>query len=391
MTKNWLVFFSVATISILLLPSVMMPIRAETQVGPSPISPSLIPPIIPGTVTTIVPQFPNLGTIDLGLPTQLYDIKQTKNGLVASDSLTNETRTLQQLLSSNGNGYWFYGGDALALGAPFDIFRDYQGLHNGVQAPSDGVWAGDYAMGKDANAEVFHAVITTPARVISNTTDPQWYENGLYVQRATLPVNYVSCFSLTGAWGTQWAVVSTTGNDYGVTNENLLWVDDSANQPLTRDCTIITNGDNYLKVYLDGNMVYTSNSLDLQMPKPFNAYLEPQSSYPGQLLKGIYKNYYVTTTESMKVTNNPIGASHVDLVIPNSSGSGTIVATAPVDSSGVATLNVGQFDMPLNAYIKVYGIGSIEMASTSTPINIFGGNEYSVNLLGGSILGIAGL
>src|SRR2546422_3733070 len=41
--------------------------------------------------------------------------------------------------------------------------------------------------------------------------------------------------------------------------------DTSPNQPLTRDCTIITNGNNYLKVYLDNVLVYESNNLDLQM------------------------------------------------------------------------------------------------------------------------------
>ncbi|MGI0101169.1 MAG: hypothetical protein ACREA7_01070 [Nitrosotalea sp.] len=277
MNKTQLIFCSVAVISVLLMPSVLNPVVADIQVGPTSISPNLVPQIIPGTTTTIIPNIPNLGIASLALPNlSLYSIKQTESGLIASDSLTNETKTQQQLQASHG--YWTYGGDAPNENAPYDVFKDHQGLHIGAQAAPDGSWAGYYAEGKNANGQVFHAIITTPVSVVSNMTNPQWYENGLYVQRATLPVNYVTCFSLTGAWGTEWAVASVTGNDNQVTQENVLWTDTSANQPLTRDCTIITNGDNYLKVYLDGNMVYTSNNLNLQMPEPFNAYLEPHSS-----------------------------------------------------------------------------------------------------------------
>src|SRR5579875_3965912 len=103
-----------------------------------------------------------------------------------------------------------------------------------------------------------------------------------------MPVNYVSCFSVTGAWGTEWVVASALGNDSQVINETALWVDNSTSQPTTSDCTIITNGTNYLKVYLDGNMVYESNKLNLQMPEPFNSYLYPKSSYAGALLHGTY-------------------------------------------------------------------------------------------------------
>ena len=387
MNKNRLVFCSLAVISLLLMPAVMHPIAASTQVGPLPVSPSMIPPIIPGTSTSILPTIPDLGTVSLALPVQVFTISKVNSGLILSDPLTNETATQQQLAAERG--YWTYGGDAPAEGAPFDFYKDTQGLHIGVQAPADNTWAGYYAESQNTQGKLFHAVITTPVSSVSTITNPTWYENGLYVQTSQPFINYVTCFSLTGAWGTQWSVVSVTGNANQATQEKVLWTDTSANQPLTRDCTIITNGDNYLKVYLDGNMVYQSNNLHLQMPEPFNSYLEPQSSYSGQMLNGIYKDYYATTDENIKVTNNPIGASQVDLVVPNSSGSGTVVATAPVDSSGTATIEVGEFDMPLGAYIKVYNGAGLELASTSSPVNIYGGDQYSVSSLLG--LGIGGL
>ncbi len=387
MTKNQLVFCTLAVMSILLMPAVGHPVLAATQLGPLPVLPSLVPSIIPGTTTTINPIIPNLGSVSLALPVQIFSINQLKSGLIVSDPLNNETQTQQQLQANQG--YWTYGGDAPAEGAPYAYFKDAQGLHIGVQAPSDNTWAGYYAESQNTQGKVFHAIITTPLSVVSNTTNPTWYENGLYVQTSQPFINYVTCFSLTGAWGTQWAVASVTGNANQATQEHVLWTDTSANQPLTRDCTIITNGQNYLKVYLDGNAVYQNSTLNLQMPEPLNSYLEPQSSYSGQLLNGTYKDYYATTDETVKVTNNPVGASYVDLVVPSSSGSGTVVATAPVDSSGTATIEVGQFDMPLGAYIKVYGALGTELASTSNPVNIFGGDEYSVSSPLG--LGIGGL
>ena len=110
------------------------------------------------------------------------------------------------------------------------------------------------------------------------------------------------------------------------------------------------------------------------MPAPFNTYLEPQSSYPGQLLNGTYKDYYVTTGETIKVTNNPLLAATVKLVDPT----GKVLASAPVNS-GTATMGIGQFHMPLAAYIKVYDSLGIQLASTSSPVNIFGGDVYTVN------------
>jgi len=130
-------------------------------------------------------------------------------------------------------------------------------------------------------------------------------------------------------------------------------------------------------------MVYSSSTLNLNMPGPFNAFLEPQSSYPGQLLNGIYKDYYAASDENIKVTNNPALASTVKLVDP----SGTVLASGPV-KSGTATLTIGQFHMPLGVYIKIYDSNNIQLASTSSPVNMFGGDVYTVSSLLGLGLGL---
>src|SRR5438132_1662330 len=77
--------------------------------------------------------------------------------------------------------------------------------------------------------------------------------------------------------------------------------------PLTRDCTIITNGSNLMKVYLDGRLVYSSSTLNLQMPSPFNSYLEVQSTYAGGMLHASYNDYYATVSDAVRVQNAPPG------------------------------------------------------------------------------------
>lgn len=370
MKKGYTILFSAIVIAMLILPTTVNTSIAQaiSSTGPTAIPGTLIPPLDPN-ILPISPIIPNLGTVSIAVPISVYSITQIKSGQDASDPLTN-VQTQQQLMANSQ--YWIYGGDAPVFNAPYAFFQDSQGLHIDVQAPSDGMWTGYYAVTPNTNAVLYHAVITTPVRTISTPND--FYENGLYVQTSQPFINYVACFSSTSVAGTSWAVGAVTGNATDGTQFNVLWADTSLNQPLTRDCTIITNGNNYLKVYLDGVMVYSSNALNLQMPAPFNAYLEPQSSYAGQMLDGIYKDYYSATGETVKVTHNPLLAATVKLVDPN----GTVLASRPVDSTHTATLNVGAFHFPLVAYIKIYDSLGNQLASTSSPVNIFGGDVYNV-------------
>jgi len=307
----------------------------------------------------------NTASATTGTSSSGHSVTQVQSGLVASDSLTNETMTQQQL--QTGNGYWAYAGDAPAEKAPYSFSRDTQGLHIGVQAPSSGTWAGYFAESPNTNAVLFHSVITTPVRTVPS----QSYENGMYVQTSNGLINYVTCVSLTNTQATSWAIINTYGTTNQATKFTVLWMDNSANQPLTRDCTIITNGQNYLKVYLDGTMVYTSNNLNLQMPAPFNTYLEPETSYSGQLLSGTFQDYYVSSDETIKITNNPSNAARADIV----DSTGNILVTSQV-SGGTAVLDVGKYHYPLSANIKIYDSSNNLIASGSA--SIYGGNVYSV-------------
>lgn len=372
-------FLGLIVMSIVFAPLTTNPsAQADTISSPVPVPGNLFPIPIPGTVEPI-PSIPNLGTVPIQPPLgALYSIDKTQSGLVTYDPLNNETKTQQELLANQQ--YWKYGGDAIARNAPYAFSKDNQGLHIGVQAPVDGSWAGVYAVTPNTNAMLFHTVVSTPLRVLPTLAQPQWYENGMYVQTAgSQNVNYITCTSATSQWGTTWGIISTIGNVNQANTFTTLYLDTSANQPLTRDCTIITNGSNYLKVYLDGVKVYENSTLNLQMPGPFNVFEEPQSSYAGQLLNGTYADYYATTSENVNVINAPLLAATVKLV----DSTGRVLASSPV-VSGTATLPVGQYHMPLAAYVKVYDSNNIQLASTSSPVNIFGGDVYKVN----SILGL---
>ena len=303
-------------------------------------------------------------------------ISLAKSGLVVSDPLNNEIKTQQELQANPG--YWYYNGDAPDLKANYTFFRDLQGLHVGAQAPANGTYAGFYAMSQNTNATLFHAVVSTPIRTIPSNNN--FFFNGLYVQTAQPVVNYISCVSDTGKSGTVW----TIGHTYGSPNDALvfdnLWTDTSPNQPLTRDCTIITDGQNNLKAYLDGVLVYSSSTILLGMPVPFNAYLEPQNSYTGQMINGTYTDFYVTEGDKIQITNISPNAATVNVTDSN----GNVLASSPT-SNGKSTVDIGKYHFPLSANIAIYDSNKILVASTSSSANIFGGDVYAVDAINPTI------
>ncbi|HEX5458055.1 MAG TPA: hypothetical protein VFX64_06675, partial [Candidatus Nitrosotalea sp.] len=89
---------------------------------------------------------------------------------------------------------------------------------------------------------------------------------------------------------------------------------------------------------------------------------------------GTYKDYYSTTDETLKITNNPSNAARVDLI----DTSGTVIASGPV-TAGTATISIGQYHYPMAGTIKVYDSANNIIASTSNVVSIFGGDVYSYN------------
>jgi hypothetical protein len=289
----------------------------------------------------------------------LYSINQSRSGLVAQDSLT-----------TGDTSRWVFGGSAAGV-TPYQYYEDSQGLHIGVQAPVN-MWTGYYAVSQPT-AQVFHAVLTLP----SSTIPSQYFNTGLYVQTGAPKINYVTCAGQVSSTGVYWAVGEAIGDQNVATQFITLWQSAfGPDQPLTRDCTIVTNGNNLLTVYLDGTQVYTSSSLSLGYQSPFMVFLEVQSSYSGGMLFSTYKDYYAAASDSITITGVP--TSSIGEIVDSS---GKVLASAPVDSSGTVTLNIGQYHMPLMANIKVLTLG-LETATTSSPVSIWGGNSYSLSLLG---------
>jgi hypothetical protein len=144
--------------------------------------------------------------------------------------------------------------------------------------------------------------------------------------------------------------------------------------PLTRDCTIITNGGNYLQVYLGGQLVYSSHSLSLNVPPPFNAYLEVQTTNAQSQHFASYLNYYAAKTQYVNLTNGPAGGS---MVIRTSSGS--VVGQATISSAGKASVDLGSQFLPVSGTVYVYyPNGSLDGSHAG---QIWGGDVYGFTVI----------
>ena len=301
-----------------------------------------------------------------------YSITKTQSGLVASDPLNNQTETIQQVLSDTR--YWNYYGTAVSeKNTTYDIYKDSQGLHIGEPGPNpaqfgDGSYSGYYAVSPDTTALLVHATLTATNQPVLHND----FQNQLEIMTTNGKVNYLDCAAITNSDGTYWTLVHGYGNAVEASHFDTLWVDTSPNQPLTRECTVITNGSNYLKLYMDDVMVYTSNTLSLAMPAQFDYYLQTMNSYYNQMRHGIFKDYYATTDENIKVTGNPTNAATVSLI--NSTGG--VMASSSI-TAGSATLNVGMYHFPIAATIQVTDSSGNIIASN--PENIYGGDVFTVS------------
>src|SRR2546422_2583261 len=288
-------------------------------------------------------------------------INQAQSGLLVQDSLT-----------TGNTAYWYFYGDAVQTGAPHTYSEDSQGLHIGIQATKAGSWIGFFAESPNTAGQLFHAVLTLPySKITSNE-----FNTGLYVQTSTNRINYVTCAAQADSVGYTWSVVYTSGNSQSAQQYFVVFSEvGGPTAPLTRDCTIITNGSNQMKVYLDGRLVYSSSTLNLQMPSPFNSYLEVQSTYAGGMLHASYNDYYATVSDAVRVQNAPPGdtAQVVD-------SASKVLASATVGSGGVALLDVGQYHLPISGYVQVYDTAHNLVATTGgTAAAIWGGDVYQVS------------
>lgn len=286
---------------------------------------------------------------------------KTSSGLVASDPL-NQVQSEKQLQS---NPYWNFGGDAPT--GSYSYYEDAGGLHVGAIGSSG--WDGYYAVSPNTNFVLVHVRVSQSVSTIPSGS----FESGLYVQTYNGLINYVTCVSFTSSQGTYWAVVSALGDTQQANSYQTLW-QSSLGQPLAQDCTIVTNGNNYLKVYFNGVLEYESHSLNLQIPAPFQVYLEPESSYSGAELFSTFQNYYVTSGEYVTVKGLPSNAVSVQLL--DASNPSNVLAAAPV-SGGSASVEVANYIFPLNTIVQAVDSSGNVVASTGSPVGVYGGDVYS--------------
>ncbi|MDC8453561.1 MAG: fibronectin type III domain-containing protein, partial [Candidatus Nitrosotalea sp.] len=277
-------------------------------------------------------------------------ITKVQSGLVTSDSLT-----------TGDTGNWTFAGTATS----HDYYEDSQGLHIGIKAPQSGQWVNYYASysASQPNAELFHAIVTIP-----DTMVPDGVSNiGLYVEGSDF-IPHVGCEAYADSTGYYWVVEQSS--DAGQTY-TILYITQPSSTPQTQDCTIITNGSNYLKVYIGGNVVFSSTTMNLGMSTPFHTYVQDDTSSSSSMHYATYSDYYSTTSEDIKVTNNPSNAATIKIT----GSSGQVLSSASV-TSGIATLNVGKYSFPLDGTINVYDANGNIIASS--PASIYGGDIFSI-------------
>jgi len=281
-----------------------------------------------------------------------------RSGLVASDSLT----------TGNTAG-WTFGGGSSQPGAKFSYSEDSQGLHLGVQPATSGTWAGYSALSQATNAVLAHATLTLAYRSVPDNG----FNTGIYVETSnTQLIDYIGCLAVAVPQGYYWAVVQSYQTITGSSVISTLYRSPMNTMPLTQDCTLISNGNNYLKVYLGGSVVVNRNNMTLNMPPPFVTYLQTQSSTASSLLTGTYTNYYATSSEGVRVSNAPAGGT-AEIV----DASNNVLASAVVATNGTATMAVGKDSLPLTANIEVLDSSNNVVAATASPIAVWAGDLYS--------------
>lgn len=301
-----------------------------------------------------------------------------RSGSLVSDSLQNGNLTREQLFekfSDRYNKIWTLYGSAVKSKAPVDVHESTsEGLSLGIKAAEVGNWAGYFAMSRDDYASLYHSAIELP-RIEKLPGNFSRFSAGLYIQTSIIygEINYVACVGEIGPLGVEWRIESGLGNDVAVTQHQDLWRD--AGSPVwNRDCTIITNGDNYLKVYLDNKLVYSNNKLQLQMPRPFNSYLEVQSTYADGNLYGNFTNYYSARGDKIQIINGPPGG----LVRVAGSPSDSSLVESRINNAGYASVDLGPRLYPIVAQLQVFDSQDRMVSSTGLNTKLYGGDTYSV-------------
>jgi hypothetical protein len=269
-------------------------------------------------------------------------------------------------ITNNGQS-WQYSANGTGHDVNVGFYESGSGLSITMNAVASGPYTGFYAISPPSNAELFHARITSNYSSIPGG----FLQVGLYVRAASGDTNYIACAAVSSSSGTHWEIIHGVGNTVEATSFDYLWIDNSTG-PTTADCTIITNGSNYLAVYLNGALIYQNSALALGIQEPVEAYLGVESSYAQEASSGLWNDFYATQTDGVEAINLPAAAANVSIVGVN----GSLLGSATVNN-GTALINIAKYTFPVPAYIRAYDSSGSEVASTSGQVQLMGGDIYS--------------
>jgi hypothetical protein len=222
------------------------------------------------------------------------------------------------------------------------------GLQVGIH-PHPG-WAGWFAVTLDAAgpAVVWHTQMSRPPEPVTSGKG----EAVFAVQTATTQhsgaINYVVVSALSLHGKGEWLV----GYAHGVVanaDTEVLWRSPlRADSPSTEPVTVQTDGRHSLAVWLGNRRVYASDRLRLDIPTPFQAYLEVQSQSIGYVAS--FRNFWVTDAAPVTVEGVSPGA-HLRLE------SGGTMVTAVAGRRGTASLVPPSPTLVGRATLTVTGAG----------------------------------
>lgn len=292
-------------------------------------------------------------------------ITRAKSGVVAVDSLT----------SGQGSDWNYYGdvvdqasrtaGDA-RQNAFYAHAEGPAGLDLGVRAVVAKAWSGYFAVSQFMRAEEFHVRVS----LLNRTTPSDFFDAGMWIQTSLPLINTVFCGAVVNATSYSWAIETTTGNAQSAVNFTTLYSD--AGGPLTRDCIIVTNGTNTLRAYFDGNLVYSSDSLDLRIGTPVQTYLEVQSSCGDAMIHAKFSDYYATSNGRVTLLSAPPG----DKVLI-ADRNGTPIASTIVGRNGTASFDFERAHQPILGKLQIIDPKNATVASTEGFGSIWGGSVYT--------------
>lgn len=250
-------------------------------------------------------------------------VTRTASGLAAYDPLTanRPTRELQDHYVFNGS-------------APASIGYELEhtgGLVIGVRAhPGWLGWFGVTLDGLPAD-DIYHVHMSRPARIPAGGIGESVFAVQTALTQRNGAINYVVVAAVTQLGRTTWEVGYAHGLIADASTQVFWRSRPERGGPLSQDVSLRTDGHSCLAVWLGTTSVFSGCGLHLDIPGPYQAYLEVQSR--DIAYRATFRDFWVAASTPVRVSGVRPGAA-VSLVSP----AGETIATAPASAAGTAEL-----------------------------------------------------